>query len=184
MTIDHGKMSRFLSYVLRHKPESIGLSIDRGGWAKVDELIDCATRHGEDIDRPMLDEVVASNDKQRFRFDDTGSRIRANQGHSFPVDLDLQPIQPPEVLYHGTALRFLKSIMSEGLLPGSRQHVHLSSDYNTALKVGKRYGKPIVLLVRAAAMAKSGVQFFLSENGVWLVDHVAKEYLLEHAESN
>lgn len=173
----HVKISKFLSYVLRHNPGAIGLELDAGGWAEVDELIAGATRHGRRLSRRLIEEVVVTNDKQRFSFDASGTRIRANQGHSIPVDLGLQPRQPPERLYHGTARRFLESILQSGLDPRGRQHVHLSPDRQTAIKVGQRHGKPVVLVVAAEAMAEAGYRFFLSENDIWLVIKVPPEYL-------
>ncbi|MGQ9482194.1 RNA 2'-phosphotransferase [Chloroflexus sp.] len=160
------RISKFLSLVLRHRPEQIGLSLDQHGWAEVDELIRCANRHGLPLSRAQLEQVVAENDKQRFAFSADGRRIRANQGHSLPVDLQLTPAQPLPVLYHGTAERFVESIKRDGLLPGKRQYVHLSQDEATALTVGQRHGRPVVLTVHAAAMTAAGYVFYVSANGV------------------
>ncbi|MEW4566253.1 RNA 2'-phosphotransferase [Tautonia sp. JC769] len=173
------RVSKFLSLVLRHAPGSIGLTLDEGGWASVEELIACAGRHGTRLDRELIVEVVASNDKQRFRLSDDGLRIRASQGHSIAVDLGLEPVTPPEVLYHGTARRFLEAILREGLRPSGRQHVHLSGDEETAVAVGRRHGSPVVLRVAAGRMAADGLVFYRSDNGVWLTDRVPSAYLEE-----
>ncbi|MBT3289304.1 MAG: RNA 2'-phosphotransferase [Victivallales bacterium] len=166
------KTSKFLSLVLRHKPGTIGLVLDEQGWASVEELITAAGKHGRELSRELIREVVATSDKQRFALSEDGSRIRANQGHSVKVDLGLEPVTPPEVLFHGTATRFLPSIQAHGLKPSGRHHVHLSGDVETAVKVGSRHGKPIVLRVAAARMHAEGAPFYVSENGVWLTDHV------------
>jgi len=169
--------SKFLSLVLRHKPDTIGLTLDANGWVDIDVLLGAARDHGKKIDRQTLDRVVATNDKRRFSISEDGTRIRAAQGHSVAIDLALAPIIPPEVLYHGTATRFLDSIMAKGLIPGRRRHVHLSADIETAERVGKRHGKPVVLIIDAAAMTTRGVNFYRSENDVWLTDHVPSEHL-------
>ena len=167
-------ISKFMSFALRHQPESVGLTPDAGGWITVDDLIAAAQKQGIPLDRAVLETIVAQNDKQRFAFSDDGLRIRANQGHSFPVDLGLAPLIPPELLYHGTASRFLPSIREQGLRPGSRQQVHLSSDEVTATAVGQRHGKPVVL---AGRMFHDGFLFYRSANGVWLTDAVPAAYL-------
>ncbi len=172
------RTSKFLSFVLRHKPEAIGLTLDANGWADVEELIRRANETGEPLTRELLERVVADNDKQRFILSEDGTRIRANQGHSVAIDLALTPVEPPDVLFHGTATRFLDSIRTHGLRPGGRQHVHLSADESTATKVGQRHGKPVVLRVRAGAMWAVGHAFFLSANGVWLTDCVPTEFLV------
>jgi putative RNA 2'-phosphotransferase len=169
--------SKFLSYVLRHRPDSIGITLDENGWVEVDALLDAARRNGKAISRRQLEEIVATNDKQRFAFSDDGRQIRASQGHSVSVDLDLESIQPPELLYHGTVERFLDSIRTKGLVRGSRHHVHLSPDEATARKVGCRRGKPVILIVEAGCMYAAGHKFYLSANNVWLTDHVPPEYL-------
>lgn len=169
--------SKFLSSVLRHNPGKIGIELDAAGWVDVDVLLAALKRRGRRIDRSRLDYVVANNNKKRFEFDESGMRIRASQGHSVPVDLGYAPSVPPETLYHGTATSSLDSIFSEGLRPGSRHHVHLSVDVETATKVGSRHGKPAVLLVAAARMHEDGREFFRSTNGVWLTEHVAPRYL-------
>ncbi len=169
--------SKFLSLVLRHQPEVIGLSLDDAGWANVAELIELANKHKRPLTPELLQEVVLTNDKKRFAFSTDGSKIRASQGHSVVVDLELPVVTPPEFLYHGTATRFLESIKQQGLLPGSRQHVHLSADHATAIKVGQRHGKPIVLVVAALQMHESGYAFYYSENGVWLVAAVPVPFI-------
>lgn len=171
------KRSKYLARHLRHQPEALGLTLDPGGWVAVDALLAAMRRHGIELSRAQLDEIVARNNKQRFSFDETGTRIRANQGHSIPVDLQLAPATPPDALYHGTSKATIGPILREGLQKMRRQHVHLSRDKATAIKVGSRHGAPIVLLVDAAAMARDGYQFFLSDNGVWLTDHVPPQYL-------
>ena len=171
------KVSKFLSLVLRHKPEEIGLVLDENGWAEVAELIRLANTRGHRLTRPLLERVVADNDKKRFAFSEDGVRIRANQGHSVEVDLALPPSEPPELLYHGTASRFVDSIRAEGLHSGNRQHVHLSLDVTTATKVGQRHGKPVILVVRAREMSTAGHTFFLSANGVWLTERVPVEFI-------
>jgi putative RNA 2'-phosphotransferase len=169
--------SKFLSLVLRHKPEAIGLSLDTNGWADIDDLLARARPHRA-IDRALLDAVVAGNDKQRFAISADGLRIRANQGHSVTtIELGLNPSEPPAVLYHGTATRFVESIRREGLKSGSRRHVHLSRDLDTAIKVGSRHGTPQVLRIDAAAMTQAGHAFYVSENGVWLTDAVPPRFI-------
>lgn len=169
--------SKFLAGVLRHNPGKIGIELDAAGWVDVDVLLAALKRRGRRIGRDRLDFVVAHNNKKRFEFDESGTRIRASQGHSVPVELGYEPLTPPETLYHGTATRSLDSIFAEGLKPGSRHHVHLSRDVETATKVGSRHGKPAVLLVAAARMHADGHVFFRSTNGVWLTEHVAPQYL-------
>ncbi len=172
------KVSKFLSLVLRHKPEVIGLELDAEGWTSISELIE-KSRFRLPLTRELIEEVVSSNDKQRFRISDDGSMIRASQGHSVKVDLKLSPKQPPETLYHGTAIRFLDSIEREGLKPGTRHHVHLSTDSAIAAAVGKRYGKPVILEIDAKAMYQQGYDFFLSDNHVWLTGYVPPRFLSE-----
>lgn len=169
--------SKFLSYVLRHQPHSIGLRLDENGWAEVSELIALANRNGRKLTAELIGEVVATNDKKRFIFNNDGTKIRASQGHSIVIELGLTPIEPPDLLYHGTATRFLDSIRLTGLISGSRQHVHLSADAATAVDVGRRHGKPTILTVRSKEMYRSGHEFFLSENGVWLTSDVPVEFL-------
>jgi putative RNA 2'-phosphotransferase len=171
------KVSKFLSLVLRHRPEAIGLTLDAQGWAEVDALIARAAARGQPLTRELIGRVVAENDKQRFALSDDGTRIRANQGHSVAVDLALEPQEPPEILYHGTAARNLDAIEREGLRRGQRQHVHLSADPATARNVGQRHGEPVVLRVAAGALWRAGRPFFRSANGVWLTEAVPPAYL-------
>jgi putative RNA 2'-phosphotransferase len=171
------KVSKFLSLVLRHQPDKIGLTLDAQGWANVDELLSKANQHGMRLTRDLMQQVVAQNDKQRFAFNADGTRIRANQGHSIKIDLGLEPLAPPEQLYHGTATRFVASIRQKGLLRGRRDYVHLSPDEMTARKVGARHGEPLVLVVNAGQMHAAGFTFYRAANGVWLTDHVPVEYL-------
>ena len=171
------RASKFLSLVLRHSPETIGVSMDANGWVDVDELIEKARLEGHTLTLEDLHAIVATNEKRRFSLSEDGDRIRANQGHSVNVDVELEQRRPPEFLFHGTAVKNVESIRSKGLVKGSRLHVHLSSNRETALKVGERHGSPIVLTVLAGDMASNGHAFFLSENNVWLVDHVPPEFI-------
>lgn len=171
------KDSRFLSRILRHEPETIGLALDAQGWASVDELLRRMKKAGHAMTRAMLLEIVESNDKQRFTLSRDGRRIRAAQGHSIAVDLGLAPLVPPEFLYHGTARASLDAIFQEGLQPARRRQVHLSKDRTTAEQVGARHGKPVVLRVEAGRMHAEGHVFLRADNGVWLVDHVPSGYL-------
>lgn len=171
------RTSKFLSLVLRHEPERIGLQLDPGGWVEVDALLAACTQHGTAIDRAALDEIVATNEKKRFAYSEDGRRIRASQGHSVEVSLGYTPQAPPSRLFHGTATRYLEAIRREGLQKRERQHVHLSAEEATATNVGQRHGKAVVLVVRAAAMQAQGFEFFISENGVWLTDHVPAEFI-------
>lgn len=169
--------SKFLSLVLRHKPETIDLQLDPEGWVDLDQLIKHANAHGTQLSRPIVMEIVAINEKKRFSVTPDGSKIRANQGHSVQVDLCLAPQVPPTILFHGTATRFIASIRELGLVPGSRQHVHLSASDATAHEVGKRHGSPVVLSVSALDMHNHGYIFYQSENGVWLTATVPNQYL-------
>ncbi len=171
------KVSKYLSKHLRHQPDRIGITLAPGGWVSVDELLAACAKNNFPLSRAELNEVVANNDKKRFSFDSTGSLIRANQGHSVEVDLQLEPVLPPDVLYHGTGAGAVESILQTGLSKMSRHHVHLSGDISTAKTVGSRHGKPVVFAVDAGAMHKAGYTFYCSENGVWLVDYVPPEYL-------
>ena len=168
--------SKFLSLVLRHEPGKIGLQLDPHGWVSIDELLSKAAGKLP-LTMELLHEVVRTSDKQRFAISEDGTRIRANQGHSVPVELGLLPQAPPEQLYHGTATRFLGSIRIQGLLRGDRHHVHLSANADTAVKVGSRHGQPVVLIVHAGDMHRAGHVFFRSDNGVWLVAHVPPAFL-------
>lgn len=171
------RTSKYLSKYLRHEPEALGLTLAPGGWVAVDDLLAASARNGFQISRAELDEVVARNNKQRFSFDPTGMLIRANQGHSVDVDLQLQPTTPPDTLYHGTARHIADTIAQVGLKRMQRHHVHLSADIPTAHTVGARHGHPVVFEVDAARMVSHGYEFYRSENGVWLVDSVPQEYL-------
>lgn len=171
------KLSVFISLVLRHKPEAANIQLDEHGWAEVDALIEGIRKTGRRIDIDTLKEIVRTDGKQRYSFNEDCTLIRANQGHSVSVDVELKEAKPPEILYHGTAERFMESIRQEGLRPMSRLYVHLSKDEATALKVGARHGKPVVLKVNAGKMQQDGFRFFLSENGVWLTDKVPASYL-------
>jgi putative RNA 2'-phosphotransferase len=169
--------SKFLSLVLRHDPGKIGLTLDEKGWASVEELLAKCEQAGKRIGREQLLEIVSTNDKSRFTLSPDGMRIRAAQGHSVPVELGLEPVTPPAFLFHGTATRFLDSILAEGLKPQSRQQVHLSADAETATRVGQRHGKPAVLRVDSGRMFEAGHAFFQADNGVWLTDRVPPEFL-------
>ena len=171
------RTSKFLALVLRHDPGRIGIELDPAGWVDVTTLLAALKEHGRRLSRDQLDRVVAQNDKKRYEYDESGTRIRASQGHSVTVDLGYEPAEPPPALYHGTATRTLEAIFKEGLKPGKRHHVHLSADEQTATKVGGRHGKPAVLVVDAERMRAAGLVFFRSTNGVWLTEHVAPEYL-------
>jgi putative RNA 2'-phosphotransferase len=171
------KISKFLSLVLRHRPHKIGLTLDEAGWVPVTELLQACNRHGFALSLAELQAMVAGNDKARFSFSPDGLLIRANQGHSVPVNLGYEPMEPPPYLFHGTAVRFLTSIQEQGLLKGRRHHVHLSPDVATARQVGQRHGRVVILNVHSGAMHRDGYAFYLSENGVWLVDAVPPQYL-------
>ena len=171
------RSSKFLSLILRHEPEKFEVVLDSAGWTEVDALLEACRKHGRAIDRALLEQIVATNDKRRFSFDETGTRIRANQGHSVEVELGYAPASPPALLYHGTATRFLEAIRAEGLKKMARHHVHLSADEVTARAVGQRHGKPAVLVIDAAAMVGGGFSFFLSTNRVWLVDQVPAKFI-------
>lgn len=171
-------ISKFMSLVLRHKPEEIGLQLDANGWANVDELIKkMNAKAHQPVTKAIIEEVVATNEKKRFVFNEDHTLIRANQGHSIEVDLQLAPATPPAILYHGTGEKNVESILATGLNKGSRHHVHLSANKETALQVGQRHGKPVLFVVDAKAMLEDGIVFYCSENGVWLVDEVNVKYL-------
>lgn len=173
----YDSLSKFISLILRHKPDVIGISLDKQGWAEVDELISGIRKSGKHIDIEILKEIVKTDRKGRYSFNEDGTRIRANQGHSIRVDVGLKETAPPDVLYHGTAERFMADIMEKGIRSMSRLYVHLSKDMDTAVNVGKRHGKPVVFRINTKKMKEDGVRFFLSENGVWLTDYVAPEYI-------
>lgn len=171
------QISKFLSFVLRHRPEEIGLHLDEHGWASVPELIRCAKESGIYLDETRLREIVESDAKCRYALTDDGQRVRANQGHSVRIDLGLEPVRPPVLLFHGTATRFVQEILAKGLQPMGRLHVHLSADEETAVKVGKRHGKPTVLRIKAEEMWKAGGKFYQAENGVWLTEAVEARFI-------
>jgi len=172
------KISKFLSLVLRHSPQTIKLTIDKNGWANIEELIQNTNKYKSlNLTVELLNTIVENDDKQRYIISDDGKRIRANQGHSIKIDLELEAKTPPDILYHGTADRFLDSILKDGLKPMSRQYVHLSQTEETALTVGKRHGEPIILYVNAKNMFEDGYKFYLSENNVWLVNEVPAKYI-------
>lgn len=172
--------SKFLSFVLRHEPQAIGLALDSEGWADMEALIAAAAQHGRTLDRALIEQVVVSNEKKRFAFSADGACIRAVQGHSTDsVSIAFEEKTPPAELYHGTATRFLESIREQGLLRGSRQYVHLSEDFPTAISVGQRYGKPAVLTIAAGNMHAQGFKFYQAQNGVWLTLSVPKEFVSE-----
>jgi len=170
-------ISKYLSLVLRHDPAAAGVTLDAEGWVGVDDLLAGAARHGFSFTRAELEEVVQTNEKQRFTLSHDSQRIRASQGHSVSVDLGLTPETPPEILYHGTVDRFLSSIMDQGLDKRSRQYVHLSPDVETATRVGGRRGQPVILKIAAASMHSDGFRFFCSANGVWLTERVPPQYI-------
>jgi putative RNA 2'-phosphotransferase len=169
--------SKFLSLILRHKPETINIKLDKNGWVGVDELLEKCSLKDYHITKKELDEIVFSNDKQRFTFNEDKSKIRANQGHSINVDLDLKISIPPITLYHGTVEKFIKPILKEGLKPMNRNHVHLSDNLNTATNVGSRRGNPIILIVDSKSMLKDGYKFYKSKNNVWLTEEVPSKYI-------
>lgn len=177
------RLSRFLSMVLRHKPHTIELTLDKNGWAKVNELITQMNKHGKTINKEILEFIVANNDKQRFAFNEDKTLIRANQGHSLDVDLDYQPIasdKVPTTLYHGTASHFVEPIYQSGAIEKKkRHHVHLSGDIATASKVGQRHGELVIFAIDTHAMIADGHQFFQADNGVWLTDSVPVKYMTQ-----
>jgi putative RNA 2'-phosphotransferase len=169
--------SKLLSLVLRHKPQEIGITLDEAGWTRVSDLLDALTRYGEPMSQNELEALVASSDKQRFALNADHSMIRANQGHSVSVDLGLEPTTPPETLFHGTARRFVASILREGLSKKMRHHVHLHADHEIALVVGKRRGEAVILAIDAAGMHANGHRFYRTNNDVWLTDGVPPQYI-------
>ena len=183
---ENTRVSKFLSWALRHKPGEIGLVLDENGWADVKELIEKSKSANIELTFDILKHIVDTNSKRRFSFNEDQTKIRANQGHSIEIDLALTPKEPPEFLYHGTAERFSDSILKSGLVKKERHHVHLSSDIKTAISVGQRHGKPVVFVIDAKQMHKEGFEFYISENGVWLADNIPVKYLrlynLKHME--
>lgn len=171
------ELSKFLSWVLRHRPDAIGITLDVSGWTDVEALLAQAQAHRRPLTRALLEQIVAESPKQRFALSEDGQRIRANQGHSVEVELGYEPATPPDVLFHGSVARSLAAIQAEGLRRMSRHHVHLSPDEATARSVGGRRGKPVILRIAAGRMHRDGHVFFLSANGVWLTEHVPPEYI-------
>ncbi|MEL7118426.1 MAG: RNA 2'-phosphotransferase [Bacteroidota bacterium] len=171
------RISKFLSLILRHRPEVVEIKLDDGGWAKVEELIQKVNAKGEQLTLEQLEFIVDNNDKKRFTFNDDKTLIRASQGHSIEVDLGLQQKTPPSILYHGTAVKNIASIEKQGLLKRNRNHVHLSANIELAIQVGQRHGKPVVFEIDALTMNKDGYRFFLSKNEVWLTEEVPVKYL-------
>ncbi|MCL2322077.1 MAG: RNA 2'-phosphotransferase [Oscillospiraceae bacterium] len=171
------KLGKTLSYLLRHNPESIGIKLDEKGYADVSELLEAMKKSRYKINMKILENIVDTNDKKRYSFNEDKTKIRANQGHSIDVDVELKEIIPPDTLYHGTASRFINSIKKLGLLKQNRNYVHLSLDEKTAFKVGSRHGKPVVLIIDSKAMHNDGCKFYLSENGVYLTDNVPVKYI-------
>lgn len=169
--------SKFMSLVLRHQPETAGLTLDAAGWVSVHDLLAGLVRAGKPITHTDLEHIVATNAKKRFEFSDDGTSIRASQGHSVDVDLNYEPKEPPPILHHGTATRFLESIQVQGLLKMQRHHVHLSAETKMTMQVGARHGKPVLLTILAADMYQAGHTFYLSTNGVWLVEHVPVNFI-------
>lgn len=170
-------ISKFLSLILRHKPEQIGITLDENGWTSVAILLEKINVDKYSLSMEELEEIVATNNKKRFAFNEDKTLIRANQGHSVHIDLALQPKEPPSYLYHGTVEKFMESIREKGLIKGSRQHVHLSADKETAINVGSRRGKPIILIIKSGEMHAQNHTFYQSENGVWLTDSVPTEFI-------
>jgi putative RNA 2'-phosphotransferase len=174
--------AKFLSFILRHKPESIGITLDRHGWGSVSEIIRQSDQKLQ-LSQSLIEKVVSSDKKKRFSLSFDKKLIRANQGHSIDVDLELEPRKPPPILYHGTAKRFMTSILSEGLKPGQRHHVHLSENPSNAEEVGRRYGSPVILAVSSEEMHDRGYAFYLSDNNVWLTEKVPPEFITYHSQN-
>jgi putative RNA 2'-phosphotransferase len=170
-------LSKFLSLVLRHEPERLGLTLDAAGWVDVGKLLSAAREQKIPLTRERLEQIVATSEKKRFAFDETRTRIRASQGHSVNVELGYEPQVPPEILFHGTVEKFLSSIPAHGLVKGERHHVHLSADQTTATKVGERRGKPVILTIKSGEMHRAGHVFYRSANGVWLAEAVPIRFL-------
>lgn len=176
------QISRYISFLLRHKPEAAGLTLDRHGWAEVSGLIQ-GVRKKHPLTMEMLEQIVSTDEKQRYSFNEDKTRIRANQGHSIAVDLELTPLAPPEKLWHGTGVKYVRSIDEMGLIPKGRQYVHLSADRPTAVTVGRRHGEPVVYVVDAARMYAEGYIFYRSVNGVWLTANVPPNYLQKESKT-
>lgn len=171
------ELGKFISLILRHKPQVIGITLDQNGWADTQELLAGINASGRYIDMEILERIVRENNKKRYSFNEDKSRIRANQGHSISVNVEMKEMTPPDALYHGTADRFLDSIREKGILKMNRQYVHLSADAETAKAVGKRHGKPVVLVIDTKKMAEDGYIFWLSDNGVWQSEDIKWEYV-------
>ncbi|MBS4893775.1 MAG: RNA 2'-phosphotransferase [Veillonella parvula] len=171
------KISRYISLILRHKPEIIGLKLDSRGWGSVKSLLDGLNEQGNNVTMNDLERIVREDDKQRYSFNHDKTNIRANQGHSIKVDLELKPIKPPKILFHGTGKKYLESILSKGVIKKTRQYVHLSDNLDTAANVGLRHGELVVLLIDAERMYKDGIKFYLSENKVWLCNYIDPKYI-------
>ena len=170
------KTSKYISLILRHKPETIGITLDKNGWANVKDLIKGVNKTHK-LDMEILEEIVATDDKQRYSFNEDKTMIRANQGHSIDVDVELEEVKPPEYLWHGTGTKYVESIRKTGLIPKSRLYVHMSESYMTAMDTGARHGKPMVFCIKAVDMYNNGYKFYKSKNGVWLTKFVPVEYL-------
>lgn len=171
------KLSIFISLILRHKPETIGIKLDDYGYADVNELIEKINNTGRNINIEILEQIVKEDNKQRYSFNDDRSKIRANQGHSINVNVELRELEPPKYLYHGTATRFLDNIKNEGIIKQSRLYAHLSRDIDIAVKVGKRHGTPVILKINTGKMYENGYKFYLSENNIWLCKYIPFEYV-------
>lgn len=175
--IDLTSTGKFIALILRHKPETIGITLNEHGWANVDELVAGIQKTRPEFDMEVLKEIVRTNNKRRYAFNEDHTKIRANQGHSIPMDVELREAVPPEILNHGTGERAVPSILEQGLLPGKRLYVHMSTDIQTVINVGKRHGKPFFFRIQARRMQEDGFRFYFSENGVWLTKIVPPAYL-------
>ena len=173
------RLSKFISLILRHKPEEIGITLDKHGWANVKDLIKGINSAGREIDMKLLEEIVKADNKGRYSFNENKTKIRANQGHSIQVDIEFKEELPPNILYHGTAIKSLDSIKQQGIKSMTRQWVHLSKDIETAIKVGSRHGKPVILIIDAKRMNDEGIKFYISENKVWLTEYIDWKYIKE-----
>jgi putative RNA 2'-phosphotransferase len=171
-------ISKFLSLVLRHKPETVGMTFEKGGWLKVDDLIQGAKEAGVELDKELLRAVVEHSERKRFSFSEDGLKIRANYGHSIPIDLAIEAVEPPEFLFHGTAVRFIEAIRKEGIVPQGRQYVHLSPDEQTAGEVGRRHGVPIVFTIQSRLMHENGFKLYPTDSGIWLTETVPPEFII------
>ena len=176
--MDKKSLSKYLSLVLRHNPGVLGIALTDSGWAEVETLLRLMNESGKKVSMEALIQMVETNDKQRFKFNEDRTWIRASQGHSINIDLELLPVKPPEILYHGTAVKNLSIIEKDGIKKMSRQHVHLSADEITAHKVGSRHGSPVILSVQSGKMQEAGFLFYQSDNGVWLTDFVSPEFIV------